>query len=72
MAEYELFGEIAVRLGFAQKADVDKALAAQAEADRKGERRKLIGLILLESGALDTTQLILILKEMDGQRRVKS
>ncbi len=71
MATRELFGEIAVRLGFATKADVDRALAHQRAMDEKGEKRKLIGLVMLESGVLDTTQLIVILKEMDSQRRGK-
>jgi hypothetical protein len=69
MAARELFGETAVRLGFATKADVERALTQQRAMDEKSEKRKLIGLILLENGILDTTQLIVILKEIDSQRR---
>lgn len=64
MTDRELFGEIAVRKGYCQRGDIRKALCRQRSLRRKGEH-KLIGMILLEQGAIDNTQLISILRYMD-------
>lgn len=56
------FGDIAKRLGYVRQSDVDAALRVQRERAERGESHKLLGLILLELGAIDTEQLIDILK----------
>lgn len=56
------FGEIARRLGYARPDDIEKALRTQRERAERGESHKLLGLILLEQGSIDTEQLIDILK----------
>lgn len=68
MARQELFGEVAVRLGFVTQQQVDQALAAQRRARRNGQAHKLIGMYLLEVGALTNAQLIEVLREMERQR----
>jgi hypothetical protein len=67
MAKKELFGEVAVRLGFIKPRDVEEALKTQGEEKAKGKHR-LIGLIMLTEGTLDTTQLIEVLKEMEANQ----
>lgn len=65
----ELFGAVAIRLGFVTKKQVTKALEKQGLLRKKGFPR-LIGLIMLDMDYLDTTQLIKILKEIEHQRKV--
>ncbi|MBI5777955.1 MAG: hypothetical protein HZA49_00675 [Planctomycetes bacterium] len=62
----ELFGEVAVRLGLATKLQVKSALKKQKELKEKRLRHRLIGLIMLDMDILDTTGLIMILKEING------
>ncbi len=70
MSETEPFGQVAVRMGFCSQEEVERALAFQRGL-RSGERdHKLIGMILLENGALSTDQLIQILKYYDHSARV--
>jgi len=64
MRKKELFGEIAVRLGLATTQQVKLALKKQQQLG-KNNRRRLIGLIMLDMNILDTTGLITILKEID-------
>lgn len=68
MARQELFGEIAIRMGFVTKAQVDEALAMQRRAKGNGQAHKLIGMHLLDAGALTNGQLIEVLREMERQR----
>lgn len=58
------FGERAVLLGFAVEEQVAAALERQEESAESGERR-LIGMIMLKMGILNTTQLLAILKTYD-------
>ncbi|MEM7168053.1 MAG: UDP-glucose 4-epimerase GalE [Planctomycetota bacterium] len=58
----ELFGDIAVRLGFVNESDVDRALERQGQERDQGNPHKLIGMHMLEMGILSTSQLIDILK----------
>ncbi|MEK7449482.1 MAG: hypothetical protein AAB019_08360 [Planctomycetota bacterium] len=60
----ELFGEVAVRMEFVTKRDVQAALKVQQQLRQRG-RNKLIGLIMMEMGLLSTTQLIAVLKELE-------
>jgi hypothetical protein len=64
MRKKELFGEIAIRLGLATAQQVKLALKKQEQLE-KNNRRRLIGLIMLDMNILDTTGLITILKEID-------
>jgi hypothetical protein len=67
MTDRELFGEIAVRKGFCSRVAISKALCRQ-RCLRKKERHQLIGMILLEQGAIDNSQLISILRHIDMLR----
>jgi hypothetical protein len=68
MARQELFGEIAVRLGFVTPSQVERALVTQKHAKGNGQAHKLIGMHLLVAGALTSGQLIEVLREMEKQR----
>ncbi|MEK7865825.1 MAG: hypothetical protein AAB434_04025 [Planctomycetota bacterium] len=68
MARQEFFGEIAVRLGFVRRDQVEQALATQKRAQGNGQAHKLIGMHLLDAGALTSEQLIEVLREMERQR----
>ena len=70
MARRELFGEVAVRLGFAKPRDVKQALAYQQDLNAKGRKHLLIGLVMHQLSILDTSQVIAVLKEME--KRVSS
>lgn len=61
----ERFGQTAVRKGYVTQQQVDEALAQQKEITTKGSPHKLIGMIMLEMGALGTTELIDVLREMN-------
>ncbi|RMG08499.1 MAG: UDP-glucose 4-epimerase GalE [Planctomycetota bacterium] len=60
------FGEVAVQRGYLSPEQVERALAIQRERDGIGESHKLVGLILLEMGALSNEQLIETLRAMQG------
>ena len=70
MPKYEPFGQVAVKMGFCSQEDVEKALEIQKGLPAQGKEHRLIGLILLESGALSTTQLIQILRYYDHSTEV--
>jgi len=70
MTKYEPFGQVAIRMGFCTQEDVDKALEIQAALKAQQKEHKLIGLILLETGALSTTQLIQVLQYYEHSARV--
>jgi hypothetical protein len=70
MANVEPFGQVAIRMGFCGQDDVDEALEVQRNLNAENKEHKLIGMILLESGALSTDQLIQILKYYDHPARV--
>jgi len=70
MAKFEPFGQIAIKMGFCTQDDVDRALAIQEGLAPEGKEHRLIGLILLETGALSTTQLIEILQYYEHSARV--
>src|SRR2546421_5501144 len=62
------FGEAALQAGFITQPALEKALTVQHERDKKGESHKLLGIILLEMGAISSDQLIGILKIMNGSQ----
>ncbi len=53
-----------MRRGFLTAAQVETALRAQRLLGERGQKHKLIGLVMLELGLLGTTELIEILKEI--------
>ena len=59
------FGQTAVRKGYVTQQQVDEALAQQKNLATQGAPHKLIGMIMLEMGALGTTELIDVLREMN-------
>lgn len=61
MSNRELFGEIAVRKGYCGRTAIRRALCRQRSL-RKHRRHMLIGMIMLEQGAIDNSQLIEILR----------
>jgi len=60
----EPFGQVAIRKGLVNEQQVQDALHHQRRLRESGEKHKLIGMILLEMGALGTTELIDILKAL--------
>ena len=62
----EPFGQVAIRKGYATQLQVTEALTRQQSISGSGEIHKLIGMIMLEMGSLGTTELIDVLREMDG------
>lgn len=62
----EPFGRVAVRKGFVSEHQVSQALSNQKSLATKGLPHKLIGMIMLEMGALGTTELIDVLREMNA------
>ena len=61
----EPFGRVAVRKGFVSEHQVSQALAHQKNLSTQGLAHKLIGMIMLEMGALGTTELIDVLRDMN-------
>ena len=59
------FGQLCVKKGFANQAQVQEALEVQRSLDGETGKHKPIGLIMLEMGILGTTELIEILKDLD-------
>ena len=60
------FGEMAVKEGYLSAGTIDEALGIQRDRDGVGESHKLLGLILLEMGAISNEQLIRTLKQMQS------
>ena len=56
---------MAVAKGFCSAQDVAQALKIQAEADRKGDKHQLLGIIMIREGLLSTDQLIQMLKAQE-------
>jgi hypothetical protein len=62
----EPFGRVAIRKGFVSEHQVTQALTQQRSLGTQGLPHKLIGMIMLEMGALGTTELIDVLREMNA------
>lgn len=62
----EPFGQVAIRKGYVTPQQVTEALSRQEDIAAGGHAHKLIGMIMLEMGALGTTELIEVLREMNG------
>jgi hypothetical protein len=62
----EPFGRVAIRKGFVSEHQVTQALTQQRNLGSQGLPHKLIGMIMLEMGALGTTELIDVLREMNA------
>ena len=62
----ERFGAVAVRKGFASAHQVSQALTLQGGRAAADLPHRLIGMIMLESGALGTTELSEVLREMNA------
>ena len=65
MAKTEQFGQVAVRMGFVTESQVLAALDIQEAMQKAGKERRLIGMIMLETGMISSEQLIDILKYFD-------
>ena len=61
----EPFGRVAIRRGLVSEEQVTDGLARQKALKAEGLPHKLIGMILLEMGALGTTELIDVLRDMN-------
>ncbi len=64
-ASKERFGQVAIRRGYVSERQVTDALERQRELAQGGSAHKLIGMIMLEMGALGTTELIEVLRELN-------
>lgn len=71
MDEFHLFGEIAIRKGYVTATQVRKALEVQAETVRKGERHKLIGVLLVDLGYLTPAQVMDVLATSDAEQATR-
>ena len=58
---HEPFGARAMMMGFTTTPQIEKALLTQQKLADRGEK-KLLGMILVEMQAINTTQLLAILK----------
>lgn len=65
MAKTEQFGQVARRMGFVSESQVQAALEIQDAMTKAGKKRRLIGMIMLETGMISSEQLIDILKYYD-------
>ena len=65
MAKPEQFGQVAIRMGFVSESQVQAALEIQESMQKAGRERRLIGMIMLETGMISSEQLIDILKYYD-------
>jgi hypothetical protein len=65
------FGEMAVALGFCTREDVQRALRAQRHSEQQGKPRVLIGILLVQQGAISTGQLIAVLRQYEEDRDAK-
>jgi hypothetical protein len=63
------FGEAIVAAGHVDRDIVERALDIQRKRDAIGESHKLLGLIMLEMGAISNEQLIQTLKYMQKASR---
>ena len=59
------FGQTAIQKGYVTQNEVDEALVRQKDIRARNEPHKLIGMIMLEMGALGTTELIEVLRELN-------
>ncbi len=64
-AARKLFGEIAVHKGYCHRRDIDHALKIQRKLSASGSPPKMLGLIMLEEGLIDNTQLIDLVVELN-------
>ena len=62
MMKVEQFGQIAKRMGFVAEPQIEAALEVQDAMTKAGKNRKLMGMIMLETGMISSEQLIDILK----------
>ena len=69
MVKIKPFGEIVVGLDFCSREDVEKGLEIQRDLKREGEKHKLIGMVLLETGAISSAQLIHILRYYEEEEK---
>ena len=70
MAKTEQFGQVAVRMGFVTESQVQAALEIQDSMTKAGRERRLIGMLMLETGMISSDQLIEILKYYDTLEEV--
>ena len=61
----ELFGEMAIRLGFITPRDLESALRRQKELAARSGKHRLLGLVLVEMGLLGNDQFIALLREAE-------
>jgi UDP-glucose 4-epimerase len=59
------FGDLAVRLGFVTRDDVDRVVVEQQRLEHSGRGRKMMGLCMVEMGLLSTTQLVEVLRHYE-------
>ena len=55
-------------MGYVTQEQVEKALEIQRKMDERGEKHKLLGMIMLEKTMISTEQLINMLQYMDKNR----
>ena len=64
----ELFSRISLEHGFISAEDLDRARHIQRESEQTTGSRRLLGIIMLESGMISSTQLLEILKYIEDDQ----
>ena len=67
-----LFGTIARDKGYVDEEGVERALKFQRDIDERGEPHKLIGIVMLEMGMLNSEQLLDCLQTLEKQRKSRN
>jgi hypothetical protein len=65
MVPTEPFGQVAIRMGFVTESQVQAALDIQESMQKARKERRLLGMVMLETGMISSEQLIAILKYYD-------
>ncbi len=59
------FGDLAVKMGYVTRDDVNRVLQEQEKLENEGRGRKMMGLCMVQMGILSTTQLVEILRHYE-------
>ncbi len=67
----ELFGRIAIERAYIISDDLERALQIQRDIQEQRNTRKLLGIIMLESGMISSDQLLEILRHIEERQNTR-
>lgn len=67
----ELFGRIAIERAYITSDDLERALQIQRDIQEQRNTRKLLGIIMLESGMISSDQLLEILRRIEERQNTR-